>query len=53
MTRLKKHTFCSPETLEEVKKHIEYGKCNPVITKQLFYDLILRIQALEEEVNDL
>ena len=53
MKRLKKHFSCSPKTLEELKYHIEYGKCHPLVNKELFYDLILRIQALEEEVNDL
>lgn len=50
MARLKKHLSCKPETLEELKLHIEYGKCFPIISKEMFYDLITRIQALEEEL---
>jgi hypothetical protein len=49
--RLKKHIICSPKTLEELKIHIEYGKCNSIITKELFYDIITRIQNIEEELD--
>ena len=49
--RLKKHLSCSPNTLEELKKHIEYGKCYPIVSKEFMYDLILRIQAIEEELE--
>lgn len=49
--RLKKHFTCSPKTLEELKEHIEYGKCYPIVTKEYMYDLILRIQAIEEELE--
>ena len=49
--RLKKHITCSPQTLEELKKHLEYGKCYPVVTREMFYELILRIEDLEEELK--
>jgi hypothetical protein len=51
MTRLKKHLYCEPETLEELKQHIEYGKCCPIISRKLFYDLIIRIQNIEDELK--
>ncbi len=51
MKRLKKHLSCKPETLEELKRHLEYGKCYPIVSRELFYDLIVRIQAIEEEME--
>ena len=53
MKRLKKHLSCKPTTLEELKQHIEYGKCLPIVSKELFNDLIIRIKNIEEELNDL
>lgn len=51
MKRLKKHLGCAPKTIEELKLHIEYGKCFPVVTKEMFYELIIRLEEVEEELK--
>jgi hypothetical protein len=51
MKRLKKHIRCAPKTLAELKQHIEYGKCYPVVTKEMFYELIVRLEEVEEELK--
>ena len=51
MKRLKKHLYCAPKTLTELKQHLEYGKCYPTVSKEMFYELIVRLEQVEEELK--
>ncbi len=51
MKRFKKHLYCAPKTLKELKQHLEYGKCYPTVSKEMFYELIVRLEQVEEELK--
>lgn len=46
----KKHLTCAPRTVQELKKHLEKGCCNPIITSAMFLDLIYRLEEVESEL---
>jgi len=50
MKRLKKHLTCNPRSISELKQHLEYGKCYPVLNREMFYELIIRLEELENEL---
>jgi hypothetical protein len=47
----KKHITCLPKTIQELKKHLEKNCCNPIIGKEMFLDLIYRLEELESELQ--
>lgn len=44
---IKKHTTVAPKTLKELKKHLEKECCYPIVTRELFLELIYRLEDLE------
>lgn len=50
MAKNKKHYAVNPKTIEEMIEHLPHG-CSILGSKELFYDIAIRIIALEEELE--